>query len=46
MSYRHRVSTQMADEAYDGASHIGNRVVMMVALKRDRQGMVHCNKDY
>ena len=33
------------DEAYDGAQHIGNRVVMVVASKRDHQGMVHCSKD-
>jgi len=34
------------DEAYDGAPHIGNRVVMVVASKRDRQGTVHCSEDY
>jgi len=45
-SYRRRVSMQMADDAYDGALHIGNRVVMVVASKRDRQGTVHCSKDY
>jgi len=37
---------QMADEAYDGTPHIGNRVVTVVDLKRDRQGTVHCSKDY
>jgi len=34
------------DEAYDGAPHIGNRVVTVVASKRDRQGTVHCSEDY
>jgi len=33
------------DEAYDGAPHIGNRVVTVVASKRDRQGTVHCSED-
>jgi len=33
------------DEAYDGAPHIGNRVVMVVASKHDRQGTVLCSKD-
>ena len=34
------------DEAYDGTPHIGNRVVMVVASKRDCQGTVHCSEDY
>ena len=34
------------DEAYDGAPHIGNRVVTGVASKRDHQGTVHCSEDY
>jgi len=34
------------DKAYDGAPHIGNRVVTVVASKRDRQGTVHCSEDY
>ena len=34
------------DEAYDGTPHIGNRVVMVVAAKRDCQGTVHRSEDY
>jgi len=34
------------DEAYDGASHIGNRVVIVVASKRDHEGRLHCSEDY
>jgi len=36
----------MANEDYDGAPHIGNRVVTVVALKCDRQGTVYCSKDH
>jgi len=34
------------DEAYDGAPHIGNRVVTVVASKCNWQGTVHCSEDY
>jgi len=34
------------DETYDGTPHIGNRVVTVEASKHDRQGTVHCSKDY
>ena len=34
------------DEAYDGAPHIGNRVVMVIASKRNRQGMAHCSENH
>jgi len=34
------------DEAYDGAPHIDNRVVTVVASKCARQGTVHRSEDY
>ena len=34
------------DEAYDGAPHIGNRVVTVIASKLEHQGTVYCSEDY
>ena len=34
------------DEAYDGTPRLDNRVVMVVASKRNHQGTVHCSEDY
>ena len=34
------------DKAYNGAPHIGNRVVTVVASKRNYQGIVHCSEDF
>ena len=34
------------DNAHDGGQHIGNRVVTVVASRRDSQGMVPCSEDY
>jgi len=34
------------DESYDGTPHIGNRVVIVAASKRNHQGTVHCSEEY
>jgi len=40
------VSSGRRVDAYNGARDIGNRVVMVVASRRNCQGTLHCSEDY